>query len=121
VGGAVREGGALLQALPAADIAAAVCAHITADAPPHRAITAPASISSRDAAAIASTSAACKSTMPWLAPSLQRSSRRRSQRRWQLPSSSSWIARPAQALAARCRAGELRGRSRRAPLSCRRS
>src|SRR5262245_43788128 len=48
---------------------------------------APESISSTGAAAIASTSVAYRSTTPWHAPSLQRSSRRRSQRRWLLLSS----------------------------------
>src|SRR5947199_23378 len=71
-----------------------VYALITAVATRRLDITVPASISSRGAAAIASTLVACRSTTLWHAPSLQRSSRRRSPRRWLLPSSWRWIARP---------------------------
>lgn len=80
-GGAVREGSVLLQGL-------ASCGHCGRRLRTHYSvrnsspdITVPVSISSRGAAAIASTSVACRSTTLWHAPSLQRSSRRRSRRR----------------------------------------
>ena len=92
-GGAVVRAAHFCRASPLR-IAATVCAHITGVALRRPDITVPASISSRGAAAIASTLVACRSTTLWHAPSLQRSSRRRSQRRWLLPNSWRWIARP---------------------------
>ena len=59
---------------------------------PHKTGGALASVSSRVAAATASILAACRSTPPWQARSLQRLSPPRSERRWPLLSKSRWIA-----------------------------
>src|SRR5262249_38712171 len=93
-GGAVREGSALLQGL-------ASCGHCGRRLRTHyRGRNSPPGYPRSGEHLVDGRGSYClniggvQSTTPWHAPSLQRSSRRRSQRRWLLLSSWRWIARP---------------------------